>query len=129
MTRIVAKYTGPRNSALHRRDCLYPAAPGGEGIFGSKRRAMMRKRLLGAGVLAVLLIPFAAAGEEPTTKKSSRIVISEVIISGNRQISTEQIKAHLRIQIGDKYNPATLNNDVRELYNMHEFSDVQAVKQ
>jgi outer membrane protein insertion porin family len=94
----------------------------------------MRKRLLGAGVLAVLipavlLISFAAAGEEPATKKTSRIVIRDVIISGNRQISTEQIKAHLRTHAGDEYNLATLNHDVGELYKMHEFSNVQAVKQ
>lgn len=54
-----------------------------------------------------------AAAEQPT--KTGKIVISDVIIAGNNRMSSEEIKTHLHTQPGKEYNPASVDDDVREL--------------
>ena len=58
-----------------------------------------------------------------------KILISDVIITGNRRMSTEQIKVRLRTQPGNEYNPAVVDEDVRELYKLHQFSNIQTFLQ
>jgi outer membrane protein insertion porin family len=63
-----------------------------------------------------------AAAEQPT--KPRKIIISDVIITGNPQMSSEQIKARLHTQSNKAYNPVVVNADVRELYKTGEFRSI-----
>src|SRR5579884_124963 len=53
-----------------------------------------------------------------------KVLISDVIITGNQRMSKEQIKARLRTKVGDEYNPAIVDEDVRELYKTGQFSNI-----
>jgi outer membrane protein assembly factor BamA len=98
----------------------------------------MPRRLLPVGVLmalmsAGLLIHPANAGEKPAPKESTtdaspsagHVRISDVIIQGSRRMSAEQIKKRLRTQVGKEFKPADLDDDVRDLYKTHQFSNIQ----
>ncbi len=88
----------------------------------------MPKRWVVGGVWAVVmsagLVAFArnAVAEQPAAPRKS--LISDVIISGNRRTSIEQIKSHLHIQPGKKYNPDVIDDDIRELYKTGQFSNI-----
>jgi outer membrane protein assembly complex protein YaeT len=53
-----------------------------------------------------------------------KVLVSEVIITGNQRVSYEQIKVRLRTQPGTEYNPAIVDDDVRELYKTNQFSNI-----
>jgi outer membrane protein insertion porin family len=53
-----------------------------------------------------------------------KILISDVIISGNQRMSVEQVKARLRTKVGDEFNQAVVDEDVRELYKTGQFSNI-----
>jgi outer membrane protein insertion porin family len=79
---------------------------------------------LWAGVLVGLLLASRAAlAQGPAA--SGKVLISDVLITGNQRMSTEQIKVRLRTQPGNEYNPALIDQDVRELYKTNQFSNIQ----
>jgi outer membrane protein insertion porin family len=89
-------------------------------------QVMERFLLPAAGCAAVVLglllgSPSALAQR---TAAPGKILISEVIISGNQRMSAEQIKVRLRTKAGEEYNPATVDEDVRELYKTGQFSNI-----
>jgi outer membrane protein insertion porin family len=63
----------------------------------------------------------AVAQQTPTPGK---VLISDVIITGNQRMSVEQVKARLRTKVGDEYNQAIVDEDVRELYKTGQFSNI-----
>src|SRR5579883_2425222 len=75
-----------------------------------------------AVVLGLLLSGRAALAQQ--TAAPGKVLISEVIIHGNQRMSAEQIKVRLRTQAGGEYNPAVVDEDVRELYNTNQFSNI-----
>jgi outer membrane protein insertion porin family len=51
-------------------------------------------------------------------------LVSDVIITGNQRMSTEQIKVRLRTQPGKEFNAAWVDDDVRDLYKTNQFSNI-----
>lgn len=88
----------------------------------------MPKRWIIGGVCAVFMSVGLltclrhAAAEQPT--KPGKIVITDVIVTGNQRMSTDQIKTRLRTLPNKKYNPAIVDDDVRELYKTGQFSNI-----
>jgi outer membrane protein insertion porin family len=58
-----------------------------------------------------------------TTKK---IYVNEIIIKGNKFISSDIIKENLKIKEGDIFNIEDLRDNIRSLYEMGYFSDINA---
>lgn len=105
----------------------------------------MAKRWVVRGIWAILMavgvLPFgriataeqSVIGPPPVPRQQSEFAqqqipedtsISSVIMSSNRRMNTDQIKARLRTQPGTKYNSAVVDEDVRELYKFNQFSCV-----
>lgn len=88
----------------------------------------MPKRWVVGGIWAVLMSAGVwacgrnAAAEQPTTP--GKIIVSDVIISGNHRMSIKQIKSRLHTQPGKEYNLAVINDDVCALYKTGEFSNI-----
>jgi outer membrane protein assembly factor BamA len=51
------------------------------------------------------------------------------MIQGSQRMSAEQIKVRLRTQAGKEFNPASLDEDVRELYKTNQFSNIQTLSE
>ncbi len=88
----------------------------------------MVKRWIIGGVWAVLvaagLLAFVRSLRAEKPSASGKVLISDIIISGNHRVSAEKIKAHLHTQVGREYNPSVVEDDVRELYKTHQFSNI-----
>ncbi len=78
-------------------------------------------------LLGLLLLGRAVLAQGPAG--SGKVLIGDVLILGNQRMSTEQIKVRLRTQPGNEYNPAVVDNDVRELYKTNQFSTIQTWQQ
>jgi outer membrane protein assembly factor BamA len=82
----------------------------------------MSRRLLPVGVLMVLM---SVGPLIPPARAAEKFLVSDVIIQGNRRTSTEQLKVRLHTQAGKEYDPAALDEDVREMYKTRQFSNIQ----
>ncbi|HEY7327291.1 MAG TPA: POTRA domain-containing protein [Gemmataceae bacterium] len=80
--------------------------------------------LMWSGVLACIQ---NVAAEQP--KMPGKVLISDVIITGNERMSKEQIRVRMRSQPGSDYNPAVVDEDVRELYKTGQFSKIETLSQ
>ncbi|MHB1425456.1 MAG: outer membrane protein assembly factor BamA [Gemmataceae bacterium] len=76
-----------------------------------------------AGVVLGLLIGTGAASAQ-LAPAPGKVLISEVIITGCQRMSVDQIKALLHTKVGNEYNPAVVDDDVRELYKTNQFSNI-----
>src|SRR5690242_19722638 len=65
-------------------------------------RETMSRRLLPVGVLMVLM---SAGPLILPARAAEKLLVSDVIIQGNRRTSTEQIKVRLHTQAGKEYDP------------------------
>lgn len=65
----------------------------------------------------------AVAGEELVPEASRRIV--ELRIEGNRRIEADAVRAVLQTRVGDRLRPKTVAGDVRRIYELGFFRDVQ----
>ena len=65
----------------------------------------------------------AVAGEELVPEASRRVV--ELRIEGNRRIEADAIRALLQTRVGDRVRPRTIAGDVRRIYELGFFRDVQ----
>jgi outer membrane protein assembly complex protein YaeT len=80
-------------------------------------------------VLVGLLSSMAAVGLAQVSAPVGKLVISDVIIQGNRHIPTEEIRAQIKTRPGDEYVPEVLQEDVRQLFATRKFGNVYADKQ
>ncbi|HEY7168112.1 MAG TPA: outer membrane protein assembly factor BamA [Candidatus Binatia bacterium] len=55
-----------------------------------------------------------------------KVKLSEVKIAGNLRVEEEGIRLHLKSRAGDTYDPAVVEQDVKAIYRMGFFDDVQA---
>jgi outer membrane protein assembly factor BamA len=53
-------------------------------------------------------------------------VVEEVKILGNTQVNSAIIRNVIRTKVGDRLDPATVEEDYQRIYNLRKFSDVQA---
>ncbi len=88
---------------------------------------VMERFLLPAARCAVVVLGLLLGGRATLAQQLAapgKVLISDVIITGNQRMSVEQIKARLHTQVGREYNPSVVENDVRELYKTHQFSNI-----
>src|ERR1043166_4267491 len=81
------------------------------------------KRLLFLISLPVLLIGFLLPRLGYTQEK---VKLKEVKITGNLRVEEEGIRLHVKNKAGEFYDPATVEQDVKAIYRMGFFDDVQA---
>ena len=77
------------------------------------------------GVLPVLA-GAQATGRVSATPQLQGRVIEQVRILGNAQVPTSIIRNVIRSASGDKYDPATVEDDYRRVYELKKFSNVEA---
>jgi outer membrane protein assembly complex protein YaeT len=63
---------------------------------------------------------------QPAPPPSPKLIISDVIIQGNRNVSTETIRGQLRTRPGQEYVAEIVQEDVRTLYGTKQFGNVVA---
>jgi outer membrane protein assembly complex protein YaeT len=57
------------------------------------------------------------------------LIVSDIIIQGNRNLSTEYIKNLMRTRVGKEFIPDRLQEDVRTLFSTRQFGNVYADKE
>jgi len=70
-------------------------------------------------VLLCLVLPDVSLAQE-------KVKLKDVKISGNYRVEDDGIRLHLKSRAGDTYDPATVEQDVKAIYRMGFFDDVQA---
>ncbi len=88
---------------------------------------VMERFLLPAARCAVVVFGLLMGGRDALAQLAAapgKVLISDVEIAGNQRMSKEQIKVRLRTKVGDEYNPAVVDDDVRELYKTGQFSNI-----
>src|SRR5262245_1959949 len=86
-------------------------------------RAAATTGLVFAGLLLASALALAQ-GPQPT-----KLTVSDVIIQGNRLVSTESIRNQMKTRTGREFVVETLQEDVRALYASGQFGNVWADKQ
>jgi outer membrane protein insertion porin family len=61
------------------------------------------------------------------TKPGERV--AEVLVTGNKRIETDAIRARISTKPGDRYDPARIAEDVRQVYALGFFNDVRVLSQ
>src|SRR5947209_5712673 len=56
----------------------------------------------------------------------ARVLVADVVVSGNRLVPSQEITGQLRTRPGNEYNPDVLIEDVRNLNNTQKFGNVEA---
>jgi outer membrane protein insertion porin family len=81
-------------------------------------------RLGGVLILLAVLLGFAAG-----TARAQSDVISEIIVTGNRRIPADTIRARIFTKPGDIYDLAGLERDFNSLWNTGYFQDITFLKE
>ncbi len=110
---------------LKRHDLLQPAL----------RKAIAPLLALSLGLTCVA-DTHAQDQSEPTSRpRPSRVtaapalqgkVVEEVRVLGNSQVSAAVIRNAIRTKVGDRLDPATVEEDYQRIYNLRKFSNVEA---
>src|SRR4051794_17478108 len=98
------------------------------------RKVIAPMLALGLG-LACPARPASAQQEPPRPPPAGRVsaapglegrVVEEVRILGNNQASSAVIRNATRTKVGDRLDPATVEEDYQRIFNLRKFADVQA---
>ena len=75
-----------------------------------------------------LLLGMLLCGADGLAQTASprKLIVADIIISGNKRMSTDAIKSMLRSRVGTEYSPATVQDDVRALMATRQFGNVEA---
>lgn len=98
-----------------------PAQIGGAGRYLPRVRSTLLAAGLFLGALAGLPLCDLSA-QAP----AGRVIISDVLIQGNKQVPTEQIRNMLKTRPGQEYVPEIVQQDARDLYSTRQFGNVYA---
>src|SRR6185436_4698800 len=90
--------------------------------FASRRRLGCKGRMVRTLLLATVAVALCAA----IAGAQDGVRIDKVEVKGNHRVEEEAIRVQLRSQAGLPYSSATVDSDVRALYRMGFFDDVQA---
>jgi outer membrane protein insertion porin family len=98
----------------------------------------------GVGILMLIVLlvtspyivaqpPEVGGPPQPTQNTNSAptqgpIIVGDLIIQGNRLLSTEFIRNQMQTRVGQPFNPEVLQEDVRRLYSTKQFGNVYADK-
>ena len=67
----------------------------------------------------------APAASMPSPSSPGRILVQDVIPQGNKTVPTQKITSLLRTKPGAEFNPDTVADDVRKLYETRQFGNIQ----
>ena len=81
-----------------------------------------------AALIAPLALAMTVAAAGPPSVKSSKPIVSEVIVRDSRHVSGDTIKDQMKTRVGGEFDEATLQADVRALYMTRRFAKVCADK-
>lgn len=70
--------------------------------------------------LSIFLIVFAA---QPIPAQEN--IITEIQIQGNETVASSTLFSVIKTQVGDKYNPTRIDNDLKAIYNLGYFEDIK----
>ena len=97
------------------------------------RRLAGRIALLGL-LLSALAAPAQPPAPPPATPaapadtRAGKVIVSDVVIQGNRLVATETIKNQMKTRVGKEFVPEVLQDDVRTLFSTRQFGNVWANK-
>ena len=83
------------------------------------------KKFFGYAGFPLLLI-FMIFGSAVTGSGQEKTALKEVKISGNLRVEDDGIRLHLKSRAGEPFNPVTVEQDVKAIFRMGFFDDVQA---
>ncbi len=105
-----------------------PLAQRAPTVLSLTRRAAALLVVLAGLVLATVAVA-QPPGAPPGAPRPEKVIVSEVIIQGSRQVPVENIKNQLKTQAGKEFVADVLQEDVRGLYASRQFGNVWADKQ
>ena len=91
-------------------------------VPGRRRKGRSRSQASLMGLILTALLAFASF---VMSAAASAATIEAIEIEGNRRVSTERIREHLRLSPGERYDPARADETVRALFATGEFSDIR----
>jgi len=74
-----------------------------------------------AGLLILMILGSASSGYG-----QEKVTLKDVRISGNLRVEDDGIRLHLKSRAGEMFNPVTVEQDVKAIFRMGFFDDVQA---
>ena len=91
---------------------------------------MNRVLRLSACFLLLLLAGLFAAPAQPVPGTSQRVKISRIDVNfvGPQEVNAQLVRANISVRVGDPFQPSSVDEDVRNLYAMGQFLNIQ-VKQ
>jgi outer membrane protein insertion porin family len=92
------------------------------------RRTTVRT-LIAAAALALAAAPVAGLGQPADAPTSTEDRIREVRVEGNRRVESEAVRRALKQKVGDAFDQARTGDDIRSLWALNYFSDVQLLVQ
>jgi outer membrane protein assembly factor BamA len=92
----------------------------------SFQRHWIKSALRGATFGILLAALFAGAAESAWAQND---IVSEIVVSGNRRIPAETIKARIFTKPGDIYDEAALERDFNSLWNTGYFEDIKFLRE
>ena len=80
-----------------------------------------------AAIICFLLLSFFAASTFPAEEPNrERVTLKDIRISGNVRVEDDGIRLHLKSRAGETFDPAVVDQDVKAIFRMGFFDDVQA---
>jgi len=94
--------------------------PQGKAPFAARAMKRVLPLVMSLAFLAALATSVGAQGPPETPR------IDRVVITGNQRVEEEAIRVQLRMQPGARLNPETVDSDIRALYRMGFFENIEA---
>jgi len=89
-------------------------------------RTVMKSRFFTVFAVPLLLACAFVLAIPPPGYSQEKVTLKEVKISGNVRVEEDGIRLHLKNRAGDPYDPAKVEQDVKAIFRMGFFDDVQA---
>jgi len=86
---------------------------------------MTRTSRLGRGLTgAIFLVVSMVMGIADLRPALAQGVVRDIVVEGNRRIEDETVRSYMRISRGDPYDPALVNDSLKDLFATNLFADV-----
>ncbi|HVE85264.1 MAG TPA: outer membrane protein assembly factor BamA, partial [Myxococcales bacterium] len=94
-------------------------------------RRITVRTLIAAAAVAFAAVPGAARAQpaDAPTASAEKDRIREIRVEGNRRVESEAVRRALRQRVGGAFDPAKTADDIRALWSLNYFSDVQLLVQ
>jgi outer membrane protein insertion porin family len=78
-------------------------------------------------IVCTVLLSFLTIGLFPApTRSQDKVALKDIKITGNVRVEDDGIRLHLKSRAGDIFDPTIVDQDVKAIYRMGFFDDVQA---